>query len=149
MSTKFKKIALAFSFHVLLIVLCFAEPKKSLANEIYNSLDPMGWALLICGWLVYWLMKLNSERKNRGDLFSCKKFFSYNVFEILISIATCVTLAIISESVSKDIIDLHGKVSIWYAGYSSSSILNGIISSRRGERPQIKTDNYPTQNIDK
>jgi hypothetical protein len=105
--------------------------KKSAFTEIANTMDAMGWALMFLGWLLYWIKKLDEvkgsyKKENKPDWFAA--FKSDNGFEILTSIVSCFALAILSAEIPTDIIDMKGRISVLIIGYSSSSIINGLIT---------------------
>jgi hypothetical protein len=100
-------------------------------DQIKSSLDFVGWTLLFLGWVLYWLKNLDNERRKDTRSFwsaPVKQFLLDNVIEIPISAIACLVIAILSNDIPADIIDLHGRISILLAGYSSSSILNSLLS---------------------
>ena len=106
-------------------------PRYSTFHELSDSLDAMGWLILFIGWLLYWLKKMDEEKRkakveNRSGWFGA--FVEDNSFECPISLIACVILALLSSSIPKDIIDMSGRLSVFIVGYSASSILNGLLT---------------------
>lgn len=86
------------------------------------------------GWFLYWLKKLDVERrKDTAHFFSVpiRDFLVSNIFEIPISALSCVLLAVISPYIDPSLLDLKGVISIILVGYSSSSIFNSLLSYRK------------------
>mgnify|MGYP003342738218 FL=1 len=106
---------------------------NTLTHQITGSLDSIGWFLLFLGWLMYWLKGLDELRKaNKVFNFALiKDFFTQKVFEILISVLSLLAVAIMSDEIPSTLIDLKGNISLFLAGYASSSILNGLLSYRK------------------
>lgn len=99
-------------------------------NHISNVLDPIGWVLLFLGWLMYWLKNLNQAKKDsKGNPQWFSLFINDNLFEIPVSVVSCLVLALLADSIPPDIMDMKGKLSILIVGYSASSILNGLITN--------------------
>lgn len=105
----------------------------TLTNQITGALDSIGWFLLFLGWLMYWLKGLDDLRKSNKDFSGSilKNFFMQKIFEIPISALSLLAVAIMSDEIPATLIDLHGKISLFLAGYASSSILNGLLSYRK------------------
>jgi hypothetical protein len=100
-------------------------------TQISNNLEPIGWVLLFLGWLLYWFKQLDTVRsanKGKGAKVWAPLFFADNIFEIPTSLLACFVLVILGKDIPTDLIDLKGKLSILLIGYSSSSILNGLIT---------------------
>ncbi len=105
--------------------------KVNLIHSIQGALEPLNWFLLYLGLLMYWLNKLNAKRQEVNGVDFLTAFWKDNIIEIPSSIAACLVLAIISQSISTDLLDMHGSLSIFMVGYSSSSVLNGLITAAK------------------
>lgn len=109
----------------------------TIISEITQTTDAMGWVLLFAGWLMYWLKKLDDKRaemKSKGvkDIrVWASGFIADNLFEVPISLVACFVLIIFAPSIPTDLIDLHGRISIFMVGFASSSILNGLITKSK------------------
>ncbi len=98
-------------------------------SPLVPNMDSIGWILLFCGWLLYWLKVLNACRMaaGKGNPFA-SNFWQENMFEIPTSIVACLVLAILGNAIPSELLDMHGRISTLLIGYSSSSILNSIIT---------------------
>ena len=100
--------------------------------EISHSLTPMGWVLLFLGWLMYWLKKLKEMQiTEKGNDAWFSKFIKENIIESIISVVSCLALAIFSKEIPAELMDTQGLVSVFLIGYGSSSILNSIITQAK------------------
>lgn len=110
----------------------------SALSEIGHSLQPIGWVLLVLGWLMYWLKNLNAARQTNKQLGTAGKidwiriFFADNFIEIPVSILSCLVLAILAPSIPPSLMDMRGMLSIFMVGYTASSMLNGLITTGKG-----------------
>ena len=104
-----------------------------LQYQIINSMDSMEWFLMFLGWLMYWLKGLDDLRKENKifNLDTVQEFFMQKIFEIPLSAISLVVVALLSSEIPATLIDLNGKISLFLAGYASSSILNGLLSYRK------------------
>lgn len=96
-------------------------------TNLIPNVDTLGWILIFCGWLLYWLKILNETRIKNGDKY-IGIFWKENFTEIPTSVVACVVLAILGDSIPSDLLDMHGRISTLLIGYSSSSILNSLIT---------------------
>lgn len=129
-----KSITLAL---ISVIILLMALPVFSQNNQtgkiamITNSTDMMGWTLLFLGWLLYWGKKLKEmQLVNKGISIKIwiATFFLDNLFEIPISLGSCIALVLLAPYIPSDVIDLHGKLSLFLVGFGGGSLLNGLIT---------------------
>lgn len=93
-----------------------------------------GALMLIIGWVLYWLKMLDeARRKDLRKVFSVplRKFLFEKIIEIFTSGIICVTLFIVKDEIPTELFDLKGKISLLLIGYSSSSILNNLLSYRK------------------
>lgn len=98
---------------------------------IQSDLTPTGWFLLFLGWLMYWLKGFNAARLlAKGIPFGTwtSAFWQDNFLEIPISAISCLVLAILAKDMPTSMIDLHGTLAVFIVGYTSSSVLNGLIT---------------------
>ncbi len=98
-------------------------------SHFIPNMDSIGWILLFCGWLLYWFKVLNEARikAGKGNPY-IGQFKDDNIFEIPTSVIACFVLAILGNSIPADLLDMHGRISTLLIGYSSSSILNSLIT---------------------
>ena len=100
--------------------------------EISHSLTPMGWVLLFLGWLMYWLKKLKEmQMAEKGNDAWFSKFIKENIIESIISVVSCLALAIFSKEIPAELMDTQGLISVFLIGYGASSILNSIITQAK------------------
>ena len=112
-------------------MMMLAEP---LGKAIANSLESEQWLILFIGWAMYWFKQLDTARR-----LDTKSFFSVplhdfaiaNIFEVPISFISCIVIAIIGPSLPTSLIDMHGLLAVFLSGYSSSSIVNSLLSYRK------------------
>lgn len=107
----------------------------SLVKTIEGNLSPIGWTLLFFGLLFYWLKNLNAARLAATGKPYLADFWNDNYFEIPTSLLSCVVLAIMSPQIPPTLMDMTGYLSIFLVGYSASSILNGLISGVKTNKP--------------
>ncbi len=116
------------------IVVKGADVDVNIITQIAQNMDTMGWLLLFLGWALYWLKQLDTaRRKDTTSFFSVplKDFFKSNMIEFPISAIACLIIAILANNIPPELIDLRGRISILLAGYSSSSILSGLLAYRK------------------
>lgn len=122
----------------------------TLYGTIKNSLEPLQWFLMLLGCFMYWLKTLNTKAQAMKGV-SRKAILSAwaedNFIEVPTSVLSCVVLAVIGADIPTEMIDLHGKLAVFIAGYSSSSILNGVITTgkqrfSRPVPPEEQPENY-------
>lgn len=111
-------------------------------RSLQGDLDPTHWFLLFGGLVFYWLKTLNATRIVAAGKPYLKDFWWDNWIELPTSIFACIILAVMAKSISTDLIDLHGVVSVFVVGYSSSSILNALITQGK---PAIKNMSTTTK----
>lgn len=130
-----KSITCALIVCVVLLTVLPGFSQASSATDslsaIKNSTDSMGWILLFLGWLLYWGKKIKEVQViNKG--ISIRIWFSAflldNLFEIPISFLSCVALVLLSPFIPPDVIDLHGKLSLFLVGFGGGSLINGLIT---------------------
>ena len=97
-------------------------------TSLIPNMDTIGWVLLFCGWLLYWLKELNACRIGNKNGPFLTKFWQSNMFEVPTSLISCFVLAILGNSIPPDLLDMSGRISTLLIGYSSSSILNSLIT---------------------
>lgn len=116
----------------LLIITGFSQElaRPSAIKEISHSLDPMGWVLLFLGWIMYWFKKMDETRKAKPEGWFAF-FVSDNTLEIPISALSCLVLAILADEIPTDLIDMKGKLSIFFIGFGASSFLNGMLTKAK------------------
>jgi hypothetical protein len=102
--------------------------QTTLVKSIQADLDPTHWFLLFSGLLFYWSKTLNATRIVAAGKPYLRDFWRDNWIEMPTSVFACVILAVMAKSVSVDMLDLHGVVSVFMTGYFSSSILNALIT---------------------
>lgn len=108
--------------------------KTTFIHGVQDVLTPMNWFLMFLGWVMYWLKSFNACRvaSNGAPIITYTKVFWQNNFvEVPISAISCLVIALLSTSISTDFIDLHGTLTVFITGYTSSSILNSIITQSR------------------
>ncbi|HWB64103.1 MAG TPA: hypothetical protein VG603_11370 [Chitinophagales bacterium] len=87
-------------------------------------MDITSIALLFLGWLLYWLIKANTERMGNTS-FTIRAFLRANVLEIGISITSCLVLVIINAPPAAG--GMEGKLLIVGSGYTSTSIIKNLL----------------------
>ena len=113
----------------------------SVTQEISQALTPLLWVLLIIGWLMYWLKKLNQTRIAKADLgvlgyLQC--YVSENWIEIPTSLLCCLTLALNADLPPSTMDTVFTKISVFMMGYSNGSIINTVITSQKDKVPILK-----------
>lgn len=106
--------------------------KYSVTQEVWQTLPPLLWFMLYLGWLAYWGKKLNEiNQSNKDKTILCRlgMFWNENWVEVPFSALACIVLALITDlppsvSGSKFIMG-----SVFSLGYSSSSVLNFVVTS--------------------
>lgn len=98
-------------------------------QSVAPGIDGVGWLLLFLGWLLYWLKEINEYRTRKVEGNYVVVFWTDNVFEIPISLLSCLILAILSDTIPPELVNMHAKISTLFLGYGSSSILNGLITA--------------------
>ena len=104
-------------------------PHPTLISTIQSDLDATRWMLLFFGWLMYWLKTMNSSRTQYAGAPFLMAWWKDNFIEIPSSVIACFVLAMLAREIPTDLIDLKGLLSVFITGYSSSSILNGLITN--------------------
>ena len=102
-----------------------------MTEQLYNSLDALGWVLLFGGLLLYWLKtfdQVRTKNKGRSIYFITQEFINDNFIEFPTSIVSCFLLAFLAPHIPTDVIDLKGYLSLLLIGYGGSSALNGLIT---------------------
>lgn len=105
--------------------------ESTIYHSIQSSLDAQHWLLLFFGWLMYWLKAMNTVRMMQADKPFFTKFWADNSIEVPTSALACIVLAMMASGIPTDMIDMKGTLAVFLTGYSSSSILNGIITSAK------------------
>lgn len=122
----------------------------SIAKEVWQTFPPMLWFILYLGWFAYWGKKLNEiNQSNKEKPISIRlgMFWNENWVEVPFSALACVVLALITDlppsvSGSKFIMG-----SVFSLGYSSSSVLNFMVTSalRKNGKLSLKPDSQTNQ----
>ena len=106
-------------------------------SAITDSLDVVGWTMLMLGWLMYWLKKLdtmNKEKKKEGVAIKIwiSRFIQDNLFEIPISLISCLVMVILTTTNPELIppsVPAIGVAGISFLiGFGASSFINGVIT---------------------
>lgn len=90
---------------------------------------------------MYWFNKFD-EARDKGK--AAKKpwfnqFVNENIVEVPMSAFACGILVVLGNDIPVEVFDFHSRGSTLLVGYSSSSILNGILSRRLINKPNIST----------
>ncbi len=109
--------------------------QTSFLKTIQSNLDSTHWFLLFLGWLMYWLKVGNTTRMTCVGKPIIQAFWAENFIELPSSAIACIVLAVIAKSIPTDLVDLHGLLAVFMVGYTSSSVLNGLITMAK---PTVK-----------
>lgn len=114
------------------------------ANQLYNSLDTLGWVLLFGSLVMYWLKKMEEVRLiNKGKGLkgwvliktTISDFWSDNFIEVPISFASCLLLAFLAPFIPPVILDMKSYGSLLFIGFGGGSAINGIITKFKPKQP--------------
>lgn len=103
----------------------------SVDSAFVNGMDDVNKFLLLMGWWIYWMKKMNEARLLAKKKTYIKQFVMDNIFEVPTSAITFISIIFIAPEIPSTLMDFHGRLTVFMLGMGGSSAINGLITMAR------------------